>query len=76
MEEHDDIELEIEKCNEECKSCQVNFQKEGITFSPTLCRYCPTGAKLHRMLVRVSDSEAKWGSLDWNSSKYEKYYNG
>lgn len=76
MEEHNELEAEIQKCNEECKACLESFQKEGITFSANLCRYCPTGAKLHKMLVHVSDAETRWGNLDWNSCKYEKFYNG
>ena len=76
MEEQTRLTEEIQECNNACKECQESFMKEGITFSPTICRYCPTGAKLHKFLIRVSAAEAQWGNLDWNSCKYEKFYNG
>lgn len=71
-----ELEAQIKECNEECQSCMESFQRDGITFSSNLCHYCPNGAKLHQLLIKVSEAEAKWGSLDWNSCKYKTFYNG
>lgn len=74
--EHEELEAQIKECNEECRACMESFQKEGITFSANLCRFCQNGAKLHKLLEHASEGEAEWGKLDWNSHKYERYYNG
>ena len=74
--EHEDLEAQIQKCNEECMKCMDSFQREGITFSADLCRYCQNGAKLHRLLIHQSKAEKQWGNLDWNSCKFENLYNG
>lgn len=76
MDEQTNIEREVERLNEKCMSCQEEFLKEGFSFSPAMCRYCQTGAKLHELLEQSSNAEAKWGKLDWNSSKYGEYYKG
>ena len=70
------LEAEIKECNEECQSCMDSFLREGMTFSASLCRYCQNGSKLHSLLTQVSEAEAQWGNLDWNSCKYERFYNG
>ena len=70
------LEAEIKRCNEQCQSCVDSFLREGMTFSPTICRYCQNGSKLHRLLVQVSETEAEWDRLDWNSCKYERLYHG
>lgn len=70
------IEAEIKECNEQCQSCMDSFLREGLQFTHSSCRYCPNGSKLHRLLTQVSEGEARWGRLDWNSCKYERLYNG
>lgn len=70
------LEAEIKECNEQCQSCMDSFLKEDLTFSPSYCRYCSIGSKLHRLLTQISEAEACWGNLDWNSCKYERFYNG
>ena len=70
------LEAEIKECNEQCQSCMDSFQKEGMFFSPSVCRYCQNGAKLHKLLVQVSKAEEQWGNIDWNSCKYERLYHG
>ena len=76
FQERAELENEIRKCNEMCTECMDDFQREGFAFSADYCRYCQNGAKLHRLLIRQSEAEAKWGNLDWNSCKLEKFYNG
>lgn len=71
-----DVDAEIRECNEQCQACMDDFQKDGLRFSPELCRYCQNGARLHQLLVKSGGAEAEWSRLDWNSCKYEKYYNG
>lgn len=66
----------IEECNQECQVCREDFEKAGVDFSHVMCRGCTNGHKLHNALCRVSPGERAWGNLDWNSSRYENYYNG
>lgn len=73
---HSDIEDQVRRCNEECMECVESFQKEGFSFSVSMCKFCPNGAKLHSLLVKTSKGEADFGNLDWNSCKYKRYYNG
>jgi hypothetical protein len=66
----------IEECNEECRLCQRDFQRSEIEFSPTMCKFCPTGQKLHEILKKVTPTEKKWDNLDWNSSQLKDFYHG
>lgn len=70
------IEELIEECNDECRACQRSFQKDDIEFSPSMCRYCPTGQKLHELLKRQDTSEQQWDLIDWSSSPWKDYYHG
>lgn len=69
-------EEEVKKCNEECMKCIESFEKDGITFSPTMCKYCPTGARLHELLIQTSSGEKVWDKQDWGSSKLKPLYHG
>ncbi len=66
----------IEKCNEECRRCQEDFQKSGIEFRSSMCRFCPTGQKLHEALKKTNSAEKQWDNIDWNSSKWKDFYQG
>ncbi len=66
----------IEECNDECRECLKSFQKDNIEFRPSMCRYCPTGQKLHELLKRQDTSEQQWDLIDWSSSPWKDYYHG
>ena len=66
----------IEECNNACRKCMEDFAKDGIDFTPSMCKCCPTGRKLHEALCRNSEAEKKWGNIDWNSSVYGSFYKG
>ena len=66
----------IESCNKICQKCKKNFEQDGIDFSPSMCKFCDNGQKLHQALSQSSDSEKKWDSINWNSSKFKTFYKG
>ncbi len=66
----------INHLNQECHTCQNDYFRKGIPFSPELCKYCKNGWELHNLLLQTSPTEKKWGKIDWTSSKYEDLYKG
>lgn len=70
------LEEKIKKLNEECGKCQQDFQECKISFSPSICKTCKIGAKLHDLLKKAYEGEKKWDAIDWESSKYKDFYNG
>ncbi len=76
MLEQKDYQKIVDECNEECARCIDDYLKSGIDFQQGSCRYCPTGARLHEALLKVSKAEKKWGDQDWNSSQLKQFYNG
>ncbi len=66
----------VEMCNQECKKCMADFEKASIPFDPGMCRYCPNGLELHRLLLKTDAGEQEWGEIDWNSHRFERYYQG
>ncbi len=70
------IKQRIEEGQRECKKCIDDFTTFNGQFSPKFCKACEHGIRLHKLEVKVSDSEKKWGTCDWNSSQYTNFYNG
>lgn len=66
----------VKECNEECQKCKMDFDKDGIEFSPSMCKFCDNGQKLHKALCQTSEAEKAWDKTDWNSSKYKDLYKG
>lgn len=66
----------IRECNEECHKCMKDFAKDGIEFSPSMCKFCSNGQKLHKALCKTSEGEKRWDNTDWTSSKYKDLYKG
>ena len=47
----------VKECNEECQKCKMDFDKDGIEFSPSMCKFCDNGQKLHKALCQTSEAE-------------------
>lgn len=73
MAQHDET---IKECNEKCQKCMNDFAKDGIDFSPSMCKFCENGQKLHKLFTLTSESEKKWDRIDWNSEKFKNLYKG
>lgn len=52
---------EIEMRNRECKQCKQEYERKGINFSPSACRYCENGQRLHELYLKTSEREQEWG---------------
>ncbi len=66
----------LEECNRECLQCQKDYEKKGLTFLPSACKFCSNGRRIHELQLKTSETEREWGSLDWNSSSLKEYYKG
>jgi len=76
MTPEDRVQAEIDELSAECIKCQRDFAKAGIAFSARMCSSCSTGIRLHQLGMKTSTAEQKWGSIDWNSSRWKNYYKG
>ena len=65
-----------EELNQKCFQCAEAFEKDGIPFSTSMCKFCMTGFEIHQELIKESEAEQKWGAIDWTSSKWKDYYKG
>lgn len=72
----EDYQIQLEECNRECLQCKSDYERKGIFFSASVCKYCKNGRKMHELYLKTSEAEQEWGNLDWNSSSLKKYYKG
>lgn len=68
--------MAVEHPYRECMECQDAFEKDGIDFKPSYCKYCKTGAEKHKEDIENSDGEKKWDESNWTSHKLKDYYKG
>lgn len=65
---------QVDFCNQKCKECMEGFEHDDIPFDSHMCRFCQNGHNLHEALMKAGEGERKWGNIDWNTSRFGKYY--
>ncbi|MEG2348266.1 MAG: hypothetical protein RSB67_01285 [Clostridia bacterium] len=59
--------------NKKCIKCLKDYEKINMILDRSLCsKFCDTGIRVHKLELMLKNA---WGTIDWNLSKYEEFYN-
>ena len=59
----------LKELNQKCMECQEKARKNFETINPIECaRLCEIGREIHKL------ENDEWNKIDWNSSKFGKFY--